>query len=73
MALTSAKSDPLAGAHKEPVGARDAGAGPASGSGSALELDTCLGGVKEAAGSFFDCIEAQPERIGTRMTAIEIE
>jgi hypothetical protein len=72
-ALTSAKSDPLPGAHKEPIGARDWGGGPASGRGSPLEFDVCFGGVNEAAGSFFKCIELQPEMIRTRMTTAEVE
>jgi len=67
-ALRSAKSEPLDWVQIEPVGARDAGCGPASGRGIVFELEICCGGVNEA-GSFFDSTEAQPERITTSRAA----
>ena len=68
-ALRSAKSEPLAGAQREPVGASDAGCGPASGKGSDFGLNTCFGALDEAAPALFDCIVAQPERIRTSRAA----
>lgn len=67
-ALRSAQSEPLFGAHREPVGTREAGGGPASGKGRGLELEICFGGEKEAAVLFFDCA-AQPVRTMNIMTA----
>ena len=67
-ALRSAKSEPLEGAQREPVGASDEGCGPASGKGSG-GLYTGFGAVNGEAGVLLGCIEAQPERIRTSMAA----
>jgi hypothetical protein len=67
-ALRSAKSEPLEGAHRDPVGARDAGCGPASGKGIG-GLNTGFGAANGEAGALFGCIEAQPERIKTSRAA----